>query len=539
MRAPSYFSAALWVISLVTGACPLAVRADAPDPIPGWTHGASNSDGDGQPGIVLSGGPVTYSAPVIAEIDGDSSNGKEVAVGGADGLLYVYRADGSRLWTAQLPIYGCGGLGGTNKLLSSPAVGELFGDGIPYIVVGYGGVASKACDGGIVAIRGTDGARLWNLNLKKFAKRERFFSLSSTVFSSPALADTDGDGKMEIGFGAFDRNVYLLNANGSLRWYYQAADTVWSSPAFADVNGDGRLEMIIGTDISGNTRLRPITRDGGYVYAFKTQDRKGARINFRQKDGFFWQTAFDQVIYSSPVIADVLPNNPGAEVLVGSGCFFPQNRSAKRGRWIKILRLRDGKVLQTLTTPACSSSAPAVGDLDDDGVLEVIATVNGASEIGGDGQGKVMAWKAAVNTPLWTVEPLDRGRSDDYSGNFSSPVVADVDGNGSLEVVTSYGGSLQIFNGKDGQALTCQSRPCSSAVLSTNSSLRNTPAAADLNGDGILDLVAAGADGASGQLYGFTNLAEVLTTPAGGQEPYSAPWPMYRGNSAHTAAIIP
>jgi hypothetical protein len=241
------------------------------------------------------------------------------------------------------------------------------------------------------------------------------------------------------------------------------------------------------------------------------------------------------VIYSSPIVADVLPDNPGPEIIIESGCYFPQNTNNKRGKWIKILRPSDGAVLQTLDLPSCASSTPAVGDIDGDGQLEIVATTNGSRSMGGDGLSRVMAWKATNNTPLWSTAPADRGTHDPYGGNFKSPVIADVDGNGSLEVIASYFDSIQIFDGKSGAPLTCQSQPCTAPVLPTFSYLSSTPAVGDVNGDGILDIVAAGGHGRDGQLYGFTNLANVLSTAPGTLPPFSAPWPTYRGNAQHTA----
>lgn len=518
----------------------LADISDNPPPIPGWTHPIAGSTRASQDdhGIVLPGGDVTYSSPALADIDGDPANGLETAVGGADGILYVYRADGSLLWSVNLPNKECAQSGSTNKLLSSPAVGKLFGDGVPYVVVGYGGIGGRACDGGVAVYRGPDGGAAWIFSLKLFAKREKFWSFSPTVFSSPALADTDGDGKMEIGFGSFDRNVYLLNANGTVRWYYNAADTIWSSPAFANVDKDPDLEMIIGTDISANSRIRPITKNGGYVYAFKTKARKRKLINFRQRDAFVWQTYLDQVVYSSPVIADVLATSPGPEVIVGSGCFFPQSSNDKGGKWIKVMSLKTGAVLQTLITNACLSSAVAVGDLDEDGTLEIVATVNGSTQVGGDGYSRVSAWKASSPIPFWSMIPLERGRNDSFGGTFMSPVVADVDGNGSLEVLVANSASVSILEGRSGRQLTCDSGDCSDNpfTLYAGASLRATPAVADINLDGVLDVViASGRRNGHGMLFGWTDLAGLLGSTAGAHPAYSAPWPMARGNAQHTA----
>ncbi|MFM1847493.1 MAG: hypothetical protein RL417_967, partial [Pseudomonadota bacterium] len=299
--------------------CPLMSRAESPaPPIAGWPAS----------GIQLSGKVVRYSSPTVAEIDGDPANGLEVTVGGADGRIYVYRADGSLLWERSAPSPRCSAVGVIDRLYASPAVGALYGDGVPYVVASYGGFRGGGCDGGIVVFRGSDGAKAFSFSTKRFGKRMGFQERLHGVYSSPALADTDGDGKLEIAFGSFDRNVYLLEHNGAVRWYYNAADTVFSSPTFADVNGDGRLEVLIGTDITANARLRPPTKNGGYIYALKSEPRSSKRIRFRDSTAYLWQRFLPQVVFSSPVVAEVMSASPGLEVVIGSGCFFPERSTA-------------------------------------------------------------------------------------------------------------------------------------------------------------------------------------------------------------------
>ncbi|RIL08073.1 MAG: hypothetical protein DCC75_09505, partial [Proteobacteria bacterium] len=292
------------------------------------------TDSNGNSAIKIPGNGIGASAPAIADLDGDGMN--EVVVASNDGKVHALRGDGSLIWSVGTPIAPCAG-SKSNKLFSSPAVGPIFGDGVQYVVIGYGGFGGLQCDGGVAAFRGTDGALRWKFSTKKFSKRAKFGTRSYAVFSSPGLADTDGDGKMEIAFGSFDRNVYLLNFNGKVRWYYNAADTVFSSPGFADVIGSSRLELLTGTDISANSLLNPPTRNGGYVYAIDTAPQSPKRLAFRVADAIQWLTPMEQVVFSSPSIGDVSANNPGLEVVIGSGCFFPQGSSSKVGRNFKVL----------------------------------------------------------------------------------------------------------------------------------------------------------------------------------------------------------
>lgn len=485
--------------------------------------------------LPINGKRVLYSSPVIAEIDANPDDGLELAVATSDGTLAVFHSDGTPLWSVKTPVSACT-KSTYRSVRAAPAVADLYGNGIPYVILAYGG-----CDGGVAAYRGPDGQRAWTFSTAKFAHQQHFGAPLHDVVSTPAVADVDGDGKMEIGFGSWDRNVYLLNSNGTVRWYYVAADTIWSSAAFADVDGDGKLEMLIGTDISANSALRPPTRNGGYVYAFKTAPRKNKRIFFRDSTAYLWQTAFDQVIFSAPVVADVLPSNPGLEVIVGSGCYFPAGSARKAGRWVKVLDAHTGKVLQTLPTTGCSPSSVAVGDINDDGVLEIVATVNGSRDIGGDGYSRVTAWRADSPVPIWSVIPFGQGSNDAYGGDFMSPVIADLDGNGSLEVIVANGGTVNVFNGRDGSPLTCQTAHCTDNpnVMQTGSVMRGTPAVGDFSLDGELKVVmgAATADGHGG-LFAWRGFREALGSPAGLQPLFSLPWPTSRGNPQRTGSLL-
>lgn len=84
---------------------------------------------------------------------------------------------------------------------------------------------------------GTDWDVLWRFDLGLFGK----------LYASPAVGDIDADGTKEVVIGSTNGRLVALNAvNGALEWSFHTVGGIFGSAALADFDGDGDLEIVIG-----------------------------------------------------------------------------------------------------------------------------------------------------------------------------------------------------------------------------------------------------------------------------------------------------
>jgi hypothetical protein len=81
-------------------------------------------------------------------------------------------------------------------------------------------------------------------------------------YSSPAVADLNGDGQADVIWGSYDV-VSLNGSNGALQWRGSSGDRVWPGVAVADLTGDGTLEVIVGRS---SDQVTVYDRFGGAVW---------------------------------------------------------------------------------------------------------------------------------------------------------------------------------------------------------------------------------------------------------------------------------
>ena len=255
----------------------------------------------------------SISSPAIGDIEGDGDS--EVIIGSLDGNIYAFHTDGT-------PVSGWPVATG-DSIRSSPALGDLDADGRFEIVVGSGDAMVYALHHDGTLVSG------WPV------------ATSGSVQSSPALGDIDGDGDLEIIVGSDDSNIYAWHHDGTLvdGWPIATGGNVASSPALGDIDGDGDLEIIVGSD---DFNVYALHHDGALVSG--------------------WPVATSGSVESSPAVGDI-DGDGDLEIVVGSDdskvYAFHHDGTPVTG-WPK----------QTLNS--IGRSSPAIGDIDGDGDVEVV-----------------------------------------------------------------------------------------------------------------------------------------------------------------------
>jgi subtilisin family serine protease len=378
--------------------------------------------------------------------------------------------------------------------------------------------------------------------------------------SSPAYADFDGNGVQEVVLADQWGWLSVYNEIGGEAYIPFQTQNEYSSseapnPTLADLDGDGDLEIIVGGatpylnafHVDNSTReLIPVTgwpvsvetnADGlGYVYSQAVGDLDGdglPEVVFAAPSGKVYAVHGDgspvsgwpvTVGYSpSPPTLGDIDNDGRLEVLVAS----LGTESISIFRW-------DGSPMpgwpQTVT--AVYDGSPVLGDLDGDGDLEIVYN----SWASYDNDNNIFSTVHVFHhdgTPA-------AGWPKNYPNNLvnNEPVIGDIDGDGFPEIVAKLNIEKNQsvyawkFNGDLADGFPKQLLDNSDWVLS------GSPLIGDINQDGYTDLVAASM--IPDPAYSGQTAAVVKAWSLPGQyRPNRILWGRYRHDAYNTGRYTP
>lgn len=318
-----------------------------------------------------------------------------------------------------------------------------------------------------------------------------------------------------------DRNGMWLYANTAPQGHYFELQTqrflidrtidlgTAAHPAFADVNADGLPDMVVGN--SGF--YTPASSNNARLYLFLNTGTADVPAFSLTDDDWLGFADFAPDEYDfSPAFGDI-DNDGDVDLVVGSftGFFFVYLNQAGPGNPLNLKR--DPSPMWTDINPGLST-APAIIDLNKDGLSDLILGERNGNLNYYENTGSAGAPVFAGTPTLTNLGAVNTRAPNEFVG-FSVPMpVQRPDGTTWLLVGTQSGG-LQLYRDL---APTSNPFPLESPSWGNlDEGNRSHPALADLDGDGTLDMVVGNRRG--GLSLFRTELADCTTSTQTGPEP--------------------
>ncbi|MCP5005601.1 MAG: S8 family serine peptidase [Planctomycetes bacterium] len=278
--------------------------------------------------------------------------------------------------------------------------------------------------------------------------------------ASIVAGDIDNDGYPEVVTGSFEGILYVWRYDGTvMKGWPKYVGSQSNTPALADLDNDGDLEIVIsGGDVYLEERLSIFHHDG------RPFEGSWPKIRGNQMNG----------VNRATVIADI-DGDGDLEILAANElrqiCAWHHDGSKVSGWPVTLYNNQSG-------------TAVAVGDIDADGDMEIVAAEGGTSSVDGI-TGNVYVWNANGTTKSgWPVN---------VEGTFYQPVLGDVNGDGTLEVIISSRKGLSVFDVQG------------NLLFFRNIGIQKgrKPCLGDLNNDGIPEIILPTGAEYNGSINGY------------------------------------
>ncbi|MBD3180728.1 PQQ-binding-like beta-propeller repeat protein, partial [Candidatus Poribacteria bacterium] len=255
---------------------------------------------------------------------------------------------------------------------------------------------ATACDNG--RIYTFDGSKAW--------PEWKPYQAMGRISASPVLIDANNDGFLDIAVGSSEKRFYMINGKtGTGMWVKDKIGGVNLTAAVGYLDHDKKPDVVVADDT-------------GFVYSLKAADKSQ-----------IWTFDAGGKIVSSPLILDT-DNDGHDEVIIfnAQGKVFALKGEKGDVLWNK-------KIAENIiNAPVCA------GDINDDALAEILTIATEEENY------YLFAINARDGSIVWQQDINDKSRN---------PLLVDMDGTGSVDVLISGGSYIYSMDGKTGE-YTCR-----------------------------------------------------------------------------------